>query len=224
MEKYLNYKQAAEYIGITYGYVRKLISGGVLRYEVINGEKLVSFDQAEKYKNGRKKGFLPFTLFDLLDEIEIRISKNMTPFEISKDLRCSISVVKNYSRVLDTMGEDALNLARTRPKIFTEYWFRTSGILSKSPDEQIEIIQACIDAGSTRAAADLLHRKPKKREPTRALYIHGWELLLGTRKFRKDGLVASVIQLSELIGLDRRYIRGYIEGYEKAVRNMKGGA
>lgn len=170
------------------------------------------------------KNTIPYSTFDLLDEIELRISINKTPPEIAAELRCSISVVKNYSRVLGMMGDDALNLARTKPDIFTEYWFRTSGILSQPPSRQEEIIQACIDAGSTRAAADLLPKKLKKKPPVRALYIHGWELLLGTRKFRKDGMVASVIQLSELTGLDRQYIRGYIEGYEKAVRNMKGGA
>jgi excisionase family DNA binding protein len=218
MTNYLSYKQAAEYIGITYGYIRKLISGGVLRSEIIDGEKMIPFDQAEKYKSGRRKGSLSFTFFDLLDEIELRISKNKTPLEIATELRCSISVVKNYSRVLGLMGDDALNIARTRPNIFTEYWFRTSGILSKSSDQQIEIIQACIDAGSTRAARDMLPKKLKKKRPEQALYIQGWELLLGTRKFRKDGMVASVIQLSELTGLDRQYIRGYIDGYEKTIR------
>jgi len=222
MKNYLSYKQTAEYIGITYGYIRKLISGGVLRSEIIDGEKMIPFDQAEKYKNGRRKGSLSFTFFDLLDEIELRISKNKTPHEIATELRCSISVVKNYSRVLGMMNEDALNLARTRPDIFTEYWFRTSGILSEQPSRQEEIIQACIDAGSTRAASDLLPKKLKKKPPVRALYIQGWELLLGTRKFRKDGMVASVIQLSELTGLDRQYIRGRIDGYEQAVRDMKG--
>ncbi len=224
MTDYLNYKQAAERMGLSYGYIRKLVSWGLLQSKIVNGKKMIPGKQTMNYKNDNRHGSLSFLFFDLLDEIEIRMSRNMSHTEIARDLRCSVSSVYNYMRILDKIDEDALNLARTRPDIFTEYWFRTSGILSEPPSRQEEIIQACIDTGSTRAAADMLPKKLKKKRPEQALYIQGWELLRGTRKFRKDGMVASVIQLSELTGLDRQYIRGRIDGYEQAVRDMKGGA
>lgn len=162
------------------------------------------------------------SFFETMDEIIVCRSEGMTNADIAKKLRCSESTVRNYIRIEKQISKNAFDLAYDNQNLFSEYFFSRSGILSEPPTRQEEIIQACIDAGSTRAAKELLPKKLKKKPPVRALYIQGWELLLGTRKFRKDGLVASVIQLSELTGLDRQYIRGYIDGYEKAVRCMKG--
>ena len=165
---------------------------------------------------------MTLSFFEIIDEIIVCKSEGMSNSDIAKKLRCSEGTVRNYIRIEKQLSKNAFDLAYDNKSIFSENFFSRSGILSEQPSRQEEIIQACIDAGSTRAASDLLPKKLKKKPPVRALYIQGWELLLGTRKFRKDGMVASVIQLSELTGLDRQYIRGYIDSYEKAVRCIKG--
>jgi len=165
---------------------------------------------------------MTLSFFEIIDEIIVCKSEGMSNSDIAKKLRCSEGMVRNYIRIEKKLSKNAFELAYDNKNIFSENFFSRSGILSEQPSRQEEIIQSCIDAGSTRAAANLLPKKLKKKPPVRALYIQGWELLLGTRKFRKDGMVASVIQLSELTGLDRQYIRGYIDSYEKAVRCIKG--
>jgi hypothetical protein len=166
---------------------------------------------------------MTLSFFEAIDEIIVCKAEGLANADIAKKLRCSESTVRNYIRIEKQLSKNAFDLAYDNKSIFSENFFSRSGILSEPPTRQEEIIQACIDAGSTSAVKELLPKKLKKKRPEQALYIQGWELLRGTRKFRKDGMVASVIQLSELTGLDRQYIRGRIDGYEQAVRDMKGG-